>query len=110
MPDAAPVAVAQRPSVDLVIACQRAGAVDFVDLGSESFEVTAKALALASARRSDTGAQRRAVGQLREMIEDMLKDLVKTERRSIDLEESGSPPARAQDRSGVRRRRRARRW
>lgn len=86
VPDAAPVAVAQRPSVGLVIACQRAGAVDFVDLGSESFEVTARALALASSRRAHTGAQRRAVGQLREMIEDMLRDLVKTERRSIDLE------------------------
>lgn len=86
VPDAAPVAVAQRPSVGLVIACQRAGAVDFVDLGSESFEVTARALAQAAGRRADTGAQRRAVGKLREMLEDMLKDLVKTERRSIDLE------------------------
>lgn len=86
VPDAAPVAVAQRPSVGLVIACQRAGAVDFVDLGSESFEITARALALAGARRAETSAHRRAVGQLREMIEDMLKDLVRTERRSIDLE------------------------
>ncbi|MEZ4403436.1 MAG: response regulator [Kofleriaceae bacterium] len=86
VPDAAPVAVAQRPSAALVIACQRAGAVDFVDLGAEPFEVTARALALAASRRADTGAQRRAVTSLREMIEEMLRDLVKTERRSIDLE------------------------
>ena len=86
VPDAAPVAIAQRPSVPLVIACQRAGAVDFVDLGAETFEVTAEALAHAGLRRADTSAQRRAVDELRHMIEDMLKDLVRTERRSIDLE------------------------
>lgn len=86
VPDAAPVAVAQRPPVPLVIACQRAGSADFVDLGSESFEVTAAALAQAARRRAAGGAQHRAVEQLREMLEEMLRDLVKTERRSIDLE------------------------
>lgn len=86
VPDAAPVAVAQRPPVPLVIACLRAGAADFVDLGAESFEITAGALAQAAARRAAGGAQKRAVAQLREMLEEMLRDLVKTERRSIDLE------------------------
>lgn len=86
VPNAAPVAVAQLPAAALIIACQRAGAVDFVALGGEPFEVTAAALATAGQRRSDVGAQRRAVGELRLMIEDMLKDLVRTERRSIDLE------------------------
>ncbi|HVK76477.1 MAG TPA: response regulator [Kofleriaceae bacterium] len=85
-PDAAPVAVAQRPAVSLVIACLRAGAADFVDLGAESFDVTAAALAAAAGRRARNGAQKRAVGQLRDMVEQMLKDLVRTERRSIDLE------------------------
>ena len=86
VPEAAPVAVAQRPSVGLVIACLRAGAADFVDLGAETFEVTATALAQASGRRARSSKQKRAVGQLRDMVEQMLKDLVRTERRSIDLE------------------------
>jgi FixJ family two-component response regulator len=107
VPDAAPVAVAQRPSVALVIACMRAGAADFVDLGSESFEVTARSLAQASGRRADTGAQRRVVSKLREMIEEMLRDLVKTERRSIDLEKqlaahSGGARGLASDVDGER--------
>ncbi len=86
VPDAAPVAVAGRPAVGLVIACLRAGAADFVDLGAETFAVTAAALALAARRRARGGAQRRAVAQLRDMVEQMLKNLVRTERRSIDLE------------------------
>src|SRR5205085_977043 len=73
VPDAAPVAVAQRPAVGLVIACVRAGAADFVDLGAESFTVTATALAQASAQRARGGAQRQAVAQLRDMVEHMLK-------------------------------------
>ena len=44
------------------------------------------ALAQAASRRAQGGAQKRAVGQLREMLDEMLRDLVKTERRSIDLE------------------------
>jgi len=86
VPDAAPVAVAQRPSVALVIACLRAGAADFVDLGAESFEITASSLAHAANRRAQGGAYKRAIAQLREMLDEMLRDLVKTERRSIDLE------------------------
>jgi DNA-binding NarL/FixJ family response regulator len=86
VPDAAPVAVAQRPAVGLVVACLRAGAVDFVDLGSESYETTAEALTYAARKRAKYGAQKRALKQLRAMVEEMLKDLVRTERRSIDLE------------------------
>ncbi len=100
VPDAAPVAVAQRPSVPLVIACLRAGAADFVDLGAESFDVTAAALAQAASRRAQGGAHKRAVGQLREMLDEMLRDLVKTERRSIDLEKRLA----ARDRGGDGRR------
>lgn len=86
VPDAAPVAVAQRPSVGLVVACLRGGAVDFVDLGTENYETTAEALAYAARKRAKYGAQKRALKQLRAMVEEMLKDLVRTERRSIDLE------------------------
>ncbi len=86
VPDAAPVAAAQRPAAALVVACLRAGAVDFVDLGAESFELTAESLSHAARKRARYGAQKRALGQLRTMVEEMLKDLVRTERRSIDLE------------------------
>lgn len=86
VPDAAPVAVAQRPAVGLVVACMRAGAADFVDLGAETYEVTAEALTYAAHKRARHGAQKRAIKQLRGMVDDMLKDLVRTERRSIDLE------------------------
>ena len=64
----------------------RGGAADFVDLGAESYETTAEALTYAARKRAKYAAQKRALKQLRAMVEEMLKDLVRTERRSIDLE------------------------
>lgn len=87
VPDAAIVAAADQPSTEQVIACVRAGAGDFVAIGAHWFAVTTERLAEAAGRRLRASGQRRAVAQLRAMVERMLKDLVRTERRTIVLED-----------------------
>lgn len=84
--DAAPVAIATRPSTAVVQACLRAGATTFVDLGADSFEAAIHLLAHAARERQRRTSQRRVLEQLRLLVDELLRDLVKTERRSIDLE------------------------
>jgi len=84
--DAAPVALATRPSAALILTCLRAGATTFVDLGADSFEAAIHLLSHAARERLRLTTSRRVLEQLRVVVEELLRDLVKTERRSIDLE------------------------
>jgi FixJ family two-component response regulator len=86
VPLAEPVLVASAPPPGLVIAGHRAGAGDFIDLANETSGGLRAVLDRMAASHHDRLTQRRTVGALRSMIEDFLRDLVKTERRSIDLE------------------------
>jgi CheY-like chemotaxis protein len=86
LPDAAPVAIATRPTSSTVLTCQRAGAIAFIDLGADSFEAAIQLLAGAAQRRAHDRVQGHAIEQLRSVVEELLRDLVKTERRTIDLE------------------------
>ncbi|HUH02417.1 MAG TPA: response regulator [Kofleriaceae bacterium] len=86
LPHAAPVVTAPSPSSRLVIEAVRAGAVDFVDLAAESRDGLAELLVRHGRRLSNTIAERRRIRDLRGMVEEFLRDLIKTERRSIDLE------------------------
>jgi CheY-like chemotaxis protein len=94
VPWAAPVLVARSPSVAVVIAGVRAGAVDVFDLDGDAgglrplFERVGQI-------HHDRQGQRRNVAALRGMIEEFLRDLVKTERRSIDLEHRLAKSTRA---------------
>ncbi len=83
---AAPVAIATRPTPQTILTCLRAGAVGFVDLGQDSVDTAIGLLARAARDRVRAAAQRRALDQLHDIVEELLRDLVKTERRSIDLE------------------------
>src|SRR5687767_11939510 len=86
VPLAAPVLVAAAPPPGLVIAGHRAGAGDFIDLGTETSGGLRLVLDRMAAEHHERLSGRRTVAALRSMIEDFLRDLVKTERRSIDLE------------------------
>jgi FixJ family two-component response regulator len=85
-PWAAPVVVGRSPTVATVVAALRAGAVDVLDLDADNAAALIQVLERVSRIHRDRQGQRRTVAALRGMIEDFLRDLVKTERRSIDLE------------------------
>jgi FixJ family two-component response regulator len=86
VPWSAPVIVGRNLTVAAVTAGLRAGAVDVLDLDSDNAGALWKLLERVSKVLRDKNGQRRTVSALRGMIEDFLRDLVKTERRSIDLE------------------------
>ncbi|MDQ3341558.1 MAG: response regulator [Myxococcota bacterium] len=87
MPGYLPIVVTAEAAAPLIIQCIRTGAADVIDL---QLEGTATARAVVN-RVCTKQAQRRhefeVVAQQRLMIEDLLKDLIRTERRSIDAEE-----------------------
>lgn len=86
LPNAAPVVVGARPAPSLVIESFRAGAVDFIDLTTESHDTLSDVLRRLGERMNARMAERRRVSRMRGMVEEFLRDLIKTERRSIDLE------------------------
>ncbi len=86
VPSAAPIAVANQASAALVTAAWRAGAAEFVDPvvdGAAGLRLTLDRLTTA---RRERQTQRRHLASLRTIVEDFFRDLVRTERRSIDLE------------------------
>ncbi len=87
IPLAQPVAVLGQGTPGLILACIRGGAGDVIDL---KLEGTASAKAVVE-RICQLQLDRATVDGLlatqRQMIEDLLKDLIKTERRSIDVED-----------------------
>jgi CheY-like chemotaxis protein len=102
IPDAMPVAITSEAHARMIVACIRAGAVDVIDLGLEG-AATARAVVQRTYQRQRDRMQELAAlaihDQQRAIIEDMLKDLIRTERRTIDAEEalayarSGEMPA-----------------
>jgi DNA-binding NtrC family response regulator len=86
LPQAAPIAVAADPPAALVIAALRHGAVDFIDLSSDGQAELMAALDRVHAEVARRARQRVQMRDLRDIIEDFLRDLIRTERRSIDLE------------------------
>jgi len=86
VPWATPVLVGRGLTVPIVVAAMRAGAVDALDLATEGVATLGPMLERMARLHHDRQGQRRTVASLRSMIEDFLRDLVKTERRSIDLE------------------------
>jgi CheY-like chemotaxis protein len=87
MPGYFPIVVTADATAPVILQCIRTGAGDVIDL---QLEGTATARAVVH-RVCHKQAQRRyeldVVDQQRQMIEDLLKDLIRTERRSIDAEE-----------------------
>jgi DNA-binding NtrC family response regulator len=82
----APIVLFHDPSVTQAIAAFRAGAADVLDLASASDGVVERALRRLADRHGRASQRLDQLKELREALEEFLRDLVRTERRSIDLE------------------------
>ncbi|MCE9580324.1 MAG: response regulator [Deltaproteobacteria bacterium] len=86
VPSAAPIAVALHATADLVLAAWRAGAAELIDPAADGAAGVRAMLDRVTHARRERHTQRRHVASLRTIVEDFFRDLVRTERRSIDLE------------------------
>lgn len=84
---AQPIAITNRSDPAMILACIRAGAGDVLDLELEGTANAPALLQRVAIRQGEAARDARHADSLRAMIEDLLKDLIRTERRSIDLEE-----------------------
>ncbi len=91
IPHVLPIAVTSQADPQLMVTCVRAGAGDVLDVHLEG-TANAHALILRVWHRQREAARTAGLAaRLRAMVEDLLKDLIKTERRSIALEEQLHP-------------------
>ncbi len=94
IPHTFPIAIAGRADAAMIVACMRAGAGEVLDIALEG---TANAPALISRvwqRQCEAALAAAHVDQLRAMVEELLKDLIRTERRALATEEQLAPIAR----------------
>ena len=82
-----PVVVTTDAGANMILACFRAGAGDVVDLGLEGTTQVRQVVARVGARQAERLNKQAQLGSLRAMVEELLRDLVRTERRAIDVEE-----------------------
>ena len=87
LPGIEPVVVTNEAGAGMVLACFRAGAGDVVDLALEGTTQVRQVVARVGARQAEKLNKQAQLGSLRAMVEELLRDLVRTERRVIDVEE-----------------------
>jgi len=87
IPEIEPVVVTSHAGAPLVLACLRAGAGDLIDLAHEGTGTARAIVQRLHARQAVRATDAATLRALRNIVEDLVKDLVRTERRSIDLEE-----------------------
>lgn len=94
LPDALPIAITSNADATLVSACIRAGAGDVIDLMREGTATARAVVGRICERQAERAAERAAAADQRSIIEELLRDLIRTERRSIDAEEALAAHAR----------------
>jgi DNA-binding NtrC family response regulator len=94
LPHALPIVVTSEADPMLIISCVRAGAGDVIDLQLEGTAAARAVVQRICERQAARSAELAMVASQRDMIEDLLKDLIRTERRSIDAEEALAARAR----------------
>jgi CheY-like chemotaxis protein len=87
IPHTLPIAITGSADSAIVLELFRAGAGDVVDLGGEGTSVAPEVVHRVYERQLELAHQIHATRMLRSIIEDLLKDLIRTERRAIDVEE-----------------------
>jgi CheY-like chemotaxis protein len=87
VPVATPVPILRRAPVPHVLACIRAGAGDVIDLELEGTASARAAVQRVIQRQAARATELEMAAAQRAMIEDLLRDLVQTERRTIETEE-----------------------
>lgn len=88
IPTSLPVVIANNASPRMILACIRAGATDVIDLALEGTATARTIVQRVCLRQSDRHRELESFHQARGMVEDLLKDLIRTERRSIDAEDA----------------------
>jgi DNA-binding NtrC family response regulator len=88
VPSSLPIAVTDHADARLVIACIRAGAADVIDLGLEGTATARAVVQRICQKQYDRAREIESFAEQRTMVEDLLKDLIRTERRSIDAEDA----------------------
>jgi len=88
LPNALPVVVTREADATLIVACVRAGAGDVLDLQLEGTAAARAVVQRICERQAARSAEITMVGTQRDLIEELLKDLIRTERRTIDAEEA----------------------
>lgn len=94
LPHTSPVALLAGAEAGLVIACIRAGAGDVIDLELEGTAGARAVVHRICERQRARTIEASSLASQRAMIEDLLKDLIRTERRSIEAEDKLAAQAR----------------
>lgn len=91
LPHSQPVVVLGEADASMILACVRAGAADAIVLNDDGLadvhEVVERSCRSQLAAAAAATAADETISAQRAMIEDLLKDLIRTERRSIDAED-----------------------
>jgi CheY-like chemotaxis protein len=87
LPGYLPIVITACAAAPLIIQCMRMGAADVLDLTLEGTATARASVMRVCAKQANRRHELDVVDQQRQMIEDLLKDLIRTERRSIDNEE-----------------------
>lgn len=87
LPGYQPIVVTASAEASLIVQCMRGGAADVLDLTLEGTATARASVMRVCAKQAHRRYELDVVDQQRQMIEDLLKDLIRTERRSIDNEE-----------------------
>jgi DNA-binding NtrC family response regulator len=101
LPHALPIVVTSEADPMLIISCVRAGAGDVIDLQLEGTAAARAVVQRICERQGARAAERARIASQRDMIEELLKDLIRTERRSIDAEEALAARARTTGETAV---------
>jgi DNA-binding NtrC family response regulator len=87
MPEHYPIIVASGASNSFIVAAFRAGAGDFIDMALEGTTHARSVIARACANMNIKAADSSTVKGLRGIVEEFLRELIRTERAKINLEE-----------------------
>lgn len=88
LPTTNPIVVTGDATPRFVVTCVRAGASDVLDLALEGTATARAAVQRACLRQRDRVRDLDLARQQRAIIEELLKDLIRTERRTIDAEDA----------------------
>ncbi|HEX3759489.1 MAG TPA: response regulator, partial [Kofleriaceae bacterium] len=101
LPAALPIVVTSEADPMLIVSCVRAGAGDVIDLQLEGTAAARAVVHRICERQRERATERARLASQRDMIEELLKDLIRTERRSIDAEEALAARARTAGEAAV---------
>lgn len=88
LPHALPIVVTAGTTPQLLVACVRTGAGDVIDVLVEGTASARAVVQRIGQRQADRRHELAAIEEQRALVEDLLKDLIRTERRAIDAEEA----------------------